>query len=531
MTRSITNYFKHLSKQLRTVLVGLLVLGLPAIVFAYGSASPLPTYTWPGEQGATTGPEFNNFVNAPGYGDERNFVRISKAVDDNPVDDVYQEDQLAEAGQEYWVRVYVHNTALPGLNTTDTDGNGVGDGVALNTNVRLDFDDGNANGHDLQAHLWAAGGSDGKNKAVEIWDESQLKNDNMVFGIEYVPGSAKALTAKQNTTLQTLSDNIVGSGTKLGQDQNGTINPSGEFPGCFEFATRVYVKVKVVAANVDLNKKVTISNNSDGSEDWKGEFKEDLTTSPDETLTWRIDYKNSGTDVANDITIRDQMPAGLNLVPNSIRWWDNANPGTKQNDTALGAGGMNVGNYAPNGNGFVTFRTTIDPEGPCEFKNVAFVRAKDVTEKSDDAKVFIDKNGDQPGNGCDQAVSFTCDGLTASKIGDLSYKFTATPKLSPGVTAKQYIFTFSDGQTATVDTNVINHTYPAAGNLKASVKIVTSEGTTQNLCEVSIPTTPTTLPRTGPGAAMSAFVGTSALGATIGNWFRSKRALKSALLK
>lgn len=423
------------------------ILAVPALAMAYGPVRP--TYDFNkydasdptcraasndfGRCGSMDGPVFNSFINVPGYGDERNFARISEAVqgDTNPIDNGYSDDLTTEAGKEYWMRIYVHNNANAATNAEDLDHDGQLDGVAVNTRVKLSFDAGRANGHDVKATVTA-------DNAATVWDEAVLRNNSEQFRLEYVAGSAKVLNASQPNVLRPLSDEVASaSGTQIGYDQM-----NGNLPGCFEYVTRVYVKVRVKAPKVVVKKYAYKSGTQ--------EVLDGKTIAPDTPVTYKSYYFNIGNDTASDLTLRDRLPAGSTFVPGTLKWYTNSQDGVVQSasneNIFFNQGGINTGNYAPLSDeqrarvldadpandpysGLLTYRVTINNDPKiCQYKNVVFGRVPGAPEVSDDAVFSIDRNGAQPGNGCEEVLPATTPPTTlpSTGSGDVVGIFAAT---------------------------------------------------------------------------------------------------------
>lgn len=381
---SINKILSNLSKKTKFAVIAaaaVVAVGTPALVYAgYGPNSAdrvIYDFSNPAQrEGAFDAPRFNSYINTNVYGDERAFLDAKEcsAANDSCYtvgqSSGYKDQQGVQVGKEYIVRAYVHNIANPSINAS-------GLGVAKNTRIRMEIPSGTANGFTLQSRISAD-----NSIPKMVYDTVDLKNDNQAFNVEYVPGSARIFNSA-NANGRTLGDDIMSTtGTLMGHNQL-----DGNYPGCFEFSSFVVIRVKIKAPSLQVNKTV-----SKVEAPKAGEGKEAVSVKRGDTITWRIDYKNVGTSVANNITIRDQIPAGLTLVPGSIMWFDANNPNGKQlQDNALSAGGVNLGNYAVNGNGVIRFRTTVNKDLTiCELKNVAYGRADNVPESSDDAKVTIE---------------------------------------------------------------------------------------------------------------------------------------------
>ncbi len=537
---SMKNLFNKLrnapKRYVAAIAVGL-AIALPVAVSA-GFGPNRPTFDWNNpddRKGSLTGPVFNSFINTPTYGDERNFVRVAEVVaGQSPVQANFSETKTATAGKEYWVRTFVHNNANQSTN------NGVG--VAKNTRVSVEIASGTANGVDVLADITADNATPSK-----VWDTATLVNDSKAFSVAYVPGSAK-LYNQVNQNGLALSDAIVSNaGTQIGYDAM-----NGNVPGCFEYSAYVYVKVKISSPDLEINKrvsKVAAPKLTDSSES--------VTAKRGETISWRIDYKNTGSETARNITIRDQIPTGLTLVPGSITWIDaNHQNGETFQDTALSSGGVNVGNYAVNGNGVIRFQTKITaPKEVCEIKNTAFGRADNVPEQSNDAKVVIsDCEPDKP-----ETPIYNCDGIQKAFVSGKTYRFTTNATAKNGAVVKQYRYSFTgSGYKVDAISNQVNgqidNTFPGPGTYTITVTVDfvvdgktvsdTSDTCKTNLtipkedekCPIvgkeNLPkdspecietTTTTALPNTGPGDVVGLFAAATIAGALVHKFILGRR--------
>lgn len=358
---SITQAFKSVSKKFLAAFVALLIIASPMTALAaWGPDRPTFDYNDSvGRKGSQNGPVFNSFINAPNYGDERNFVTVSDGDKATWVGSV-----AGQVDKEVQVRAYVHNNA-------NQDTNASGKGVAVNTRVRFYIPTGLANSFDVAGYVSADNAAPGR-----VYDTANVVNQAQAFSLSYVPGSAKLYNNGPFKNGVAVSDDVVGqNGAQIGYD---ALN--GSLPGCFDYKAVVIIRVKVKAPKLQLSKKVTVP----GSSTWS----ESLKAKKGDTVSWLIDYKNTGSEVINNLTIRDAVPAGLTVVPGSITWFDAARPNGQQlADTALGSAGVNLGNYAPNGGGYIRFRTVVGDLKDCVAKNVAYGRGDSVKEVSDDAVV------------------------------------------------------------------------------------------------------------------------------------------------
>ncbi len=479
----------------------------------YGPDRP-KIYDWNVEAdrtGATT-PTFNSFINTPTYGDERNFTRLAPVVaNQKPTDaDFSNENVAATAGNEYWVRIFVHNDANQGLN--DAAHNFAG--LAKNTRVRLAIAEGQANGVDVMGYVSA----DNANPKI-VWDSGTFVNSTQRFAVQYVPGSTQIVNqANTNGLVITNNDIVSANGVQIGYSQM-----NGDMPGCFEFSAYVYAKVKVTIPQVQVNKTVKAI----GATDWL----ETMAVKPGDKISWKLDVQNLGGADATNVTIRDTLPAGLTLDPGSILFVSSEFPAGKAlPDTALGSGGTNLNTFAPNGNGAIFLRTVVGnpPTDACEIVNTAFVKGDNIAESSDTAKVTYDKAL------CAKPAepTFSCESAAVEILGNRKIKVTAKASVSSGASVASYIYNFGDGSAPlTTDKTVVEHTYAKDGeyqvkvtvNVKVgdSTKTATSDACTK-VIKITTPApavlsattpTPTTLAKTGPGEVFGAFTLASLAGA------------------
>ncbi|MEO5627434.1 MAG: hypothetical protein ABIQ89_00930 [Candidatus Saccharimonadales bacterium] len=454
MFKFIKNTFKKVPKK---VAVSIAVLGavfVPATIALAGFGPGRPTYDYNkydasksctdpsqayGRCGSLDGPVFNSFVNTPTYGDERNFTRIAEVVAGQaPTDADFRETSTAVPGKSYWVRTFVHNNANQTTNGVNMDG----PGIAKNTRVRVILPTGVANGMDLESDITADNAKPGR-----VWDTATLANGSQAFSVNYVPGSATIYNGI-HTAGMPISDAIVSAdGTPLGYNAM-----NGSLPGCFDYSAYVYVKVEVKAPQLAVNKVARVSGTT--------EYQDKITAKKSDKIQWNIEFKNGGNDVAKDVTIRDTLPNGVTLVPGSIKWTDANRKDEVLPDNSLNQGGINLGNYAPavRRNGAVSFETTINSDFKgCELKNVAYGRASNIPETSDDSTVTIED--------CNPVVPvYSCDMLDAKSLGNRNFQYTLK-YTAKNATLKNVSYNFGD-DTAPLLTNktVVEHQYAKDGN-------------------------------------------------------------------
>ena len=345
---------------------------VPAAVLAWG-----PSRTTFTEQSPAPYITFNSITNNSIYGDERNFVNIKDAA--NTADGGWSDDITVQPGKEYLVRMYVHNNASANLNL-------VAENVRATASISNKVDKNQA----------ITGYIDSSNaKPTQVWDDVKL-NANEAFNLAYIPGSATFHNNSVGKAPQgvALPDSLFGSnGALLGYDKL-----DGKIPGCFQYAGYVYFKVKPQFApsnpGYEVEKKVRVNGATDG-------WKKTTEAKPGDTLNYMIEVKNTGDTRLTNVIVKDQLPQGVSFVPGSVRLHNSNN--TDGNATPVGAdnlvtSGVNIGNYAPQGNGFVTFNAkvadnaTLPTCGPIKLTNTASAQPEGQNPKSDTADVTTTKD-------------------------------------------------------------------------------------------------------------------------------------------
>lgn len=151
---------------------------------------------------------------------------------------------------------------------------------------------------------------------------------------------------------------------------------------------------------------------------------------------------------------------------------------------------------------------------------------------------------------------FVCEDLTATPTSGtfpLNVSFTASEKLSDGVSVDSYIFDFGEGGSQVVSKDrTVSNVYEKPGTYVATVTIKTTEGVTlpNDNCKVSItvteqppenppetppadeefPGAPEVLADTGVAGAAAGFMGAGSLGYAVTSFLRSRKGLLDALL-
>ena len=519
---------------------------VPAVALAWGPDPPVYTVANPADHIT-----FNSIKDNPNVGDERNFVVVKDAANTN--DGGWQDNITVQPGKEYLVRVYVHNNAASSLNLT-----------AINTRVMASVP--NTTGKNVSISGFVTADNATPNK---IWDDIHF-NSGSDFNLTYVPGSAEIYNNgyAAGGAGKSLSDNIVTSNGAL----IGYNGPDGKVPGCFQYANYVYFKVKPQFPKEEF----TVA--KDVRKDGATSFVESVDAKAGDKLDYRITYKNTGNVQANNVILKDKLPAGISYVPGSVKILNANNLGgayVKDGDN-LFSSGINIGAYAAGSNAYVTFNATVNKNddlpkcGPNTLVNTASAQPAGQGSKEDTANAVVDKT-------CKPVVKYTCDTLSIKVISRTEFQFS-TKYTIENATFKNVVYVIKDANGKVVDTktstnSTLNYTQTTAGKytVQATVtvsvngqdKTVTSNGCkgafevpktpgditvcelatkkivtikesafdsskySKNLddCKETPPVTPPELPKTGMGENIVAILGLGALIASAAYYIASRRAL------
>lgn len=321
----------------------LAVISMPmAVGAAYGPSRPL--------YDASTGTDkvvFNSIKNNAVLGtSETNFVGAK--VNNNGT--WFNDTITVKEGEEYIVRLYVHNNAS---STRICDGstsakklqsNGSCEAAtAYNTKAYVVMPNTASKSIEVQGQITAS-------NADRVWDSVKFISDRN-FNLEYVTGSAKIIN-NANPNGMKLSDSIINaSGATIGYN-----SLNGQIPGCFEFDGYVSIVVKPIF-NITVDKKVQL----DGTSGWS----ESVTAKPGQKVNFAIKYTNStGYNVAN-FAGNDVMPKGFKYIENTLTIYNEKNPNglvlANAGDFFKAGKGLNLGDYAA-GADFIVSYSAYAPE-------------------------------------------------------------------------------------------------------------------------------------------------------------------------
>jgi len=490
-------------------------IAVPAVTHADLEGANRPTKAYVQGMAGFDHVQFNSFTGVPGVGDERQFMsgRLSTSTGA-----FYDSMEGVSAGQEITVEVYVHNNA-------DTSLNASGVGVARNTRVRVALPTGLATSQTAQAFISA------DNATPQAIEDDFPVSGNSQFGLQYVPGSAHIKTNFQDVAL---SDDIVSAnGTLVGDN-----NLKGDFPGCFEHAAYITMKVKVVTPSFSLEKDVRMS----GTTAWQKQ----VAAKSGDKVDFVLGFHNNGTTPLNQVVVGDRMPVGLTYVPGTTYWYSSLtnNQWSKVSDDGWMAGGITLGTFAPDSGAFVKFTATVDDASKLQcglnrITNIGFGHPANEGTVQGSAEVDVTKTCQTP------TPVFSCDLLevTSDNVSRTVTVKTMNTTATDGAVLKSVDLNWGETGVPTLNTDHAvgtTHTYKAeSGNGPFTITATghfstpTSNDTTATSAncvkQVSFttatpvasttPTTPTELVNTGSGNIFGLFAAVTVLGAIVHRLF------------
>ena len=380
---TLTSLLRNVSKRTwAAAAMVIAVVAVPAGLMAWGPNRPTYTMAHPADHVT-----FNSITDATNYGDERNFVTISQDGTN------WTDDVTVANGQEYYVRIYVHNNAASNLNL-----------VAQNVMARLNVPTQTANRIQVDGYVDSTNASPNS-----VWDQAVFHGaNNANFKLSYVSGSASYHNGKGQFAL---GDSITSTGAKLGYDKM-----DGNIPGCFEYSGAVFLKVK--AQTTDFNISKTVRKAGSGS------FSENVAVNPSDKVDFQLYFKNTGGLNQTTVSMKDVLPAGLSYVPGSTYVHDDK--GTRNVADGITAGGMTMGSYLPNGDVYVKFTAQVaanDKLAACGNNNLVNTMSATTAEngtKTDTASVTVNKTCVEKVKACN-LKTFQIETVDKSKIDNINY--------------------------------------------------------------------------------------------------------------
>ena len=284
---------------------------------------------------------FNTISNSV-IGNEKNFVGARVDDGDHGTDNKWSADEIAaEDGKTYIVRLYVHNNNPKGEQ-------------AVAENVRTAFSIPSASGKSVDVNgLITSSNAD----PDAYWDNVRFTS-NSNFHLEYISGSAL------------LENNGIGKGggIKLSDNvttQNGTLIGynalDGRIPGCYQYASYVTIKVKVKYDDQPflVEKQVRKAGQTT---DWRANWTESINANIGDEVEYRIHYKNTTSERAADVMVKDVLPNNESYVEGSTYLYSSTHQQGFQLYDDITTKGVNIGDYSVKGDGYVIFKAKVNDD-------------------------------------------------------------------------------------------------------------------------------------------------------------------------
>ena len=367
----------------RLLVAGLTALVLtilaPAATFAGGPERDTFTMKVPADHVT-----FNSITDNPTLGDERNFVRVAEVG----AKGTFTDEVKIVPGKEYEVYIGYHNNAASNLNTSANGGKG----IALDVRISSQFPS------------TVSASKKGKVSSIiyssnatpkEVWDEAYFTTDSKEdVVLRYVENSATIYNGGKINGTKIAGENLFSeNGVYIGFN-----SLSGKLPGCAEYSGHIIYHVRAE----QVGAKVTKSASLDGVNFFKV-----VSPKPGDTITYKVEFENTGTVDLSKVTFHDKLPDGVTLVPGSTLLVNNANPnGVTMVDT-IGLNGFQTGVYGAGAKAVLTYKVKVNEDavanGVCgtnKFVNTIFVDHS-AGEISDTSTLEIERTcteGEEPGD-------------------------------------------------------------------------------------------------------------------------------------
>lgn len=247
----------------------------------------------------------------------------------NPGSSAYSDPVEGNSGDAVAVLVYYHNI--------------VEGTTARNTRISVTLPSGERQTQVLNAKLWAI-------NADAVKDTLTI-NSGETVKVEYIPGTTMWFPNRQ--------DNPTGEGQPLpdGITTTNGVNIGG-IQGCWQFAGYVLFQVRLMHTptpppthpNIAIEKYVSKTNLGSGIFDWKKE----ISVQPQDVVTFRLSFNNDGDAAAQNVIVKDVLPAGLAFVPGSGTLY--RSNGNTPVGGELFTDGVSIGTFGRGESAYIIFR-------------------------------------------------------------------------------------------------------------------------------------------------------------------------------
>ena len=315
-------------------------IGLSLATFMSASAWGPERTTFTMEKPASY-PVFNSITDNPTIGDERDFVRVGEI--NAEVTDLKNEVEIVP-GRQYLVYVYFHNNASATLNDSAHNHSG----VAVRTRMASTF---STVLTPTERGTVSATITADNTKPLSVWDEAYMTTKTDKVLLHYVAGSAKIYNDWKANNSVVPSSLFTEEGTLIGLNAlNGII------PGCEEYHGVVSYVLQAEELGGSIDKAVS----KDGQT-----FGESVNLAPGEEATYQLTIRNTGDVALTNVVIKDNLPAGLTLVPGSITFRANDSTTADPLPDDIFTTGYNFGTMGTGNVAYITYKVKAGEDFDC----------------------------------------------------------------------------------------------------------------------------------------------------------------------
>ena len=326
---------KNIKFKRRVLVAGIIASAVAAIVPCASSSAWGPDRTTFTMNSPADYATFNSITDNPAIGDERNFVRIRDVNSNDP----YRDNVTVVPGGEYEVYIYFHNDGKSSLNKS---GAGIARGVKVTSALSSDKVNSSSKVK-VSAVLKAV-----NTKPLEVWDEAYISTASKYdVSLRYIEGTATIHNGYAANGSALSGKYLFGDdGVYIGENElNGLI------PACAEWSGYITYRIRADQASSKISKTV--------SKDGKNFFKS-VDAKPGDTLTYKVEFENTGTLDLTDVTFLDNLPAGVTLVPGTTIMKDVASGKETKMSDVIGQNGFSTGTYRPTGKVIITYKVKVN---------------------------------------------------------------------------------------------------------------------------------------------------------------------------
>ncbi len=331
---------KNTKLKWRLTVAGLAAVTAAVVIpYADSSAKPGPdraVYTMQNPADEVT---FNSIIDNNVIGDERNFVRIAELGSGGETSDSVK----VTPGKDYLVWIFFHNNAKSSLNES---GKGMATGVRVRTGLSK-WEVSKNNPATVTGVVSAT-----NSNPLEVWDDATFTTDSEApVVLRYLKGTAKIYNNEGKGDL-----NGASLPQSLFEDQGAYIGYnmfSGKLPGCEEYSGHIVYHIRAEQVGASISKTVS----KDGVN-----FFETVDANPGDTLTYKVEFKNTGTMDLTNVGFHDKLPAGVTLINGTTTLVNNANPNGLKMKDIIGQNGFNTGLYGAGATATITYKVKLNDD-------------------------------------------------------------------------------------------------------------------------------------------------------------------------